>query len=288
MVSFPSTASGSITAVPSPIRQAQRLPPLFRATEHLKQAHPGFVPSWGRVSRGFDTHAGQRVWQAEQILKNFGQWPPREDELYVIQIDQDSPSPPGQAPRDFGRPDFAKRQRTWLEAQLQLQAFVTQYTGQTTLFRARKVQGQIELFELNPAGPLRSSAHPGQLDPAGQASCTGGVCGMAWPRIGVVPFKAKGGGGVFNPIDDTLVKVARDINFDGGIDEEESRLSAASHGLAVQIHPGFPGSPRSVGCQTLPPDHFAVLRKIIEDSGVDKFQYILVKRPNERSGARPW
>jgi hypothetical protein len=94
--------------------------------------------------------------------------------------------------------------------------------------------------------------------------------------------------GVFNPLQDNLIKVCRDINGDGACDPHESALSSYAYGFAIQIHPGFPKSPQSTGCQTFPPEDFSELQKIISDSGVEKFYYVLARRPNEKWGAQSW
>lgn len=84
------------------------------------------------------------------------------------------------------------------------------------------------------------------------------------------------------------MSVARDSDYNGAIDHEDSVRSARAYGYAIQIHPGFPQGPRSVGCQTFPPDDFLILEKAIKDSGVATFSYVLVRRPNEVFGPRPW
>jgi hypothetical protein len=83
------------------------------------------------------------------------------------------------------------------------------------------------------------------------------------------------------------MRVARDINGDGTIDGRETLHSTYAHGFAIQIHPGFPGGPQSVGCQTFPPNDFEQLQKIIKRSGVETFSYVLVRRPNEKAGVYP-
>lgn len=259
-----------------------------RPARQFSFGHPSFAPEWGRVTRGFDATPERREWQAEQILRRLGHWPPPEGEVYVIQIDQDSPPPPPPAPKP-GLPAAEHRaqsetRRRAIEA---LNAYLTAFTGQTVAFRAERRDGRLKLTELNPNGPLRSASHPGQLDPAGQASCNGMICGMAWLRSGIYPYKT-GLSGVFNPVQDSLMDVARDMNFDGAVDRRESALSARAHGFAIQIHAGFPGSPRSVGCQTMPPPDFAALQKIVADTGAPTFSYALVRRPNEIFGAQDW
>lgn len=250
--------------------------------------HPGFTSEPGRVTRGFEDNGRRREWQAEQILKRFGQWPPPEGELYVIQIDQDSPAPPPPRPGTNTPPEkFREQLEAWKRGLDTLLKFVIQYSGQTVVFRAQRVAGKLSLVELNPDGPLRSASHTGQLDPAGMASCNERVCGMAWLRPGIYPYKGRSLG-VFTPVQDSLIDVARDVNGDGAIDRKESVLSARAYGFAIQIHPGFPGSPRSVGCQTLPPPDFNILQKIVTDAQVPTFSYVLVRRPNEKTGAHIW
>jgi len=248
--------------------------------------HPSFAPEWGRVTRCFDAEPVQREWQAEQILRRFDRWPPPEGEVYMIQIDQDSPPPP-KKPGPQTPPNELRAQIENYKADLaELNSYLTGFTGQTSLFRAQRVNGILGLVELTP-GPLRSASHPGQLDPAGQASCNETVCGMAWLRNGIYPYYGKTSG-VFNPVQDSLMSVARDINTNGAIDEKESATSARAFGFAIQLHAGFPWAPRSVGCQTFPPDDFNVLQKAVFDTGVTTFSYVLVRRPHERLGPRPW
>lgn len=283
---------GAAPPPPSPASFSRPLatPPEWappRPARHFSFGHPGFAPEWGRVTRGFDAAPEQREWQAEQILRRLGHWPPPEGEVYVIQIDQDSPPPP--PARNPGLPAAELRaqseaRRRAIEA---LNAYLTAFTGQTVAFRAERSAGRLKLTELNPKGPLRSASHPGQMDPAGQASCNGMICGMAWLRSGIYPYKAWPSG-FFNPVQDSLMEVARDMNFDGAIDRLESTRSARAYGFAIQIHAGFPGSPRSVGCQTLPPPDFAALQKIVADAGAATFSYVLVRRPNEIFGAQEW
>ncbi len=262
----------------------------LRPAKNFSFGHPSFAPEWGRVTRGFDATREQREWQAEQILRRLGHWPPPDDEVYVVQIDQDSPAPPPPIPiPSAGEPAAAFRLRfeAWKKSLAALSAYLTSFSGQTTVYRAERVAGILKLVELNPDPPFRSASHPGQLDPAGQASCNEKICGMAWLRSGIYPYKT-GMSGLFNPVQDSLMDVARDINFDGAIDPQESVLSARAHGFAIQIHSGFPGSPRSVGCQTLPPPDFANLQRILLNTGVPTFSYVLVRRPNEIHGTRDW
>lgn len=289
------TEAALVSAPPKPPRFAMShaAPPEWRFPSFGKNfsfGHPCFAPEWGRVTRGFDADRARREWQAEQILRRFGQWPPPDDEVYLFQIDQDSPPPPPPPPRlrpGMTTEEFRATQNTFKQALNDLNAFLTSFSGQSVVFRAQWVEGRLRLVELNPDGPLRSASHPGQLDPMGQASCNDRVCGMAWLRSGIYPYKA-GNAGVYNPVQDSLMDVARDMNFDGAIDGADSTRSARAFGFAIQIHAGFPGSPRSVGCQTLPPADFATLQRVIAGTGARTFNYVLVRRPNERFGARPW
>lgn len=256
--------------------------------KYFSFGHPSFAPAWGRVTRGFDPDRSQREWQAEQILRRFGQWPPLEGEIYVVQIDQDSPPPPPPPPKPgITAAEYKARTEARRRAIEALNAFLIRFTGETSVFRAERVGNRLKLVELNAPGPFRSASHPGQLDPAGQASCNGKVCGMAWLRSGVYPYKTNRAG-PFNPVQDSLMAVARDLNFDGAIDTRESALSGGAFGFAIQIHPGFPNSPRSVGCQTLPPSDFSAMQTAIANSRATTFSYVLVRRPNEIYGPQEW
>ena len=256
--------------------------------KYFSFGHPSFAPAWGRVTRGFDPDSSQREWQAEQILRRFGQWPPPEGEIYVVQIDQDSPPPPPPPPKPgITAAEYKARTEARHRAIEALNAFLTRFTGETSVFRAERVGNRLKLVELNTSRPFRSASHPGQLDPAGHASCNGKVCGMAWLRNGVYPYKTDRAG-LFNPVQDSLMSVARDLNFDGAIDARESALSGGAFGFAIQIHPGFPNSPRSVGCQTLPPSDFSALQAMIANSRAATFSYVLVRRPNEIYGPQEW
>src|SRR5262249_41002839 len=127
-----------------------------RSLQLHREAHPGFVTSEGRVSRGFDDKVGPRAWQAEQILKVRHRWPPKEGELIAIQIDQDSPPPPPPLPKTITTIQEFREQTLAHQKGVQiLNDYLTQYTGQMVVFRARKKLGQMELEELNPDGPFR-------------------------------------------------------------------------------------------------------------------------------------
>jgi hypothetical protein len=171
------------------------------------------------------------------------------------------------------------------KAMEEIQAFLTQYTGRTVAFRYEKRRGQPQLLELNRSGSFRSASHASQVEGAG--SCNNEICGIAWLRPGIYPYRG-GTVGVFSPLRDDLTRVARDINHDGVIDRRESERSTYAHGFAIQIHPGFLGSPRSEGCQTFPPEDFWELQKIIQNSKVEKFYYVLARRPHEKWGTQSW
>ncbi len=257
----------------------------------VSRADPDFVPRTGRVRRDFAPTPAQRVWQAEQILKNYGKWPPSEGELFVIQIDQDSPSPAPRRPAPAGRwlaGKISPEEFAWRNGFAAIWSYLTHYTGKTCVFRAVVVNRGIQLQELNPSGPFVSASHAGQIDPAGQASCNGRVCGIPWLRSGIYTYKAHRLANVFNPLEDARISVARDQNQDGVIDLRESIASAQAHGFAVQIHAGLYGAPKSVGCQTMPPGDFEAFRKLINQANVETFSYILVRRPNDATGEYIW
>src|SRR5262249_21946321 len=149
----PPSQGGSTGSAPSPALSRTPAELAWRPTPPRLWAHPSFAPEWGRVTRGFDPLPIQREWQAGKSLKQFQKWPPPEGELFVIQIDQDSPPPP--PPRPGANTPPAKF-REWAQqrqaAVLELQGFVTRYTGQTVVFRAQRVDGKLRLVELNPNG----------------------------------------------------------------------------------------------------------------------------------------
>lgn len=238
---------------------------------HLRQL---FAPQPGRVLKGFDDNRLGRAWQAEAILRQQKLWPPREGEVFLIQIDQDSPPPP--VPKNS--PNFSS-------SLAKLQSFLTRYTGQTLAFQARSIQGRWELIELNPKGPWRSASHPSEL--FGGGSCNGLICGMAWLRPGAYRYRAKYLG-LYNPLQDAAMSVARDLNGDGAIDLEESQKSAQAFGFAIQIHAGYPGSPRSTGCQTFPPTDFEELHQALAKQNIETFTYVLARRPNDLDGKNAW
>lgn len=272
-------------------KSPQKLPEIFTRPRppavHRYWQSPdiSLIPEPGRINQDFAASAERRLEQAKKILLSWNRWPTTEGEVFAIQIDQDSPKPAGRGDR-FALFKTADR-AGWLQGLAELQSYVTTYTGRLVLVRSVRRYNTIELEHLNPGGVLRAASHPGQIDPAGQGSCTGGVCGMAWLRPGVYEYSAKDQG-VFNPLDDHQMAVARDSNGDGVISVDESMASARSYGMAIQIHAGFPKSPRSVGCQTLPPVDFEIFRKLIRDSNRFRFSYILMRRPNDRSGTYYW
>jgi len=275
--------SKSLSGLSNPASISQTL--LQRSVQLHRQAHPGFVPLTGRVSRGFDKTSGQRIWQAEQILKSYNRWPPKEGEIFVIQIDQDSPPPPPQKPRNALSPQYPEELRAYQRGVISLAQYLASYSGQTVVFRGVNRLGQRGLEELNSDGPFRSASHTGDFP--SDYSCNGNICGTAWLRSGVYAYKGKTVG-VFNPVKDEDIWVARDLNGDGAIDYDESQRSGMAYGFAIQIHPGFLNAPRSTGCQTFPPQDFDKLSKIIWDSKVDTFSYVLMHRPNDKTGNHLW
>jgi len=272
-------------------RSPQKLPEIFTrpkppaAYRYWQSPDAALIPEPGRINQDFAASSEWRLEQAKKILLSWNHWPTSEGEVFAIQIDQDSPKPPGR--RDRFAPFKPVASAALYRDIEELQRYVTSYTGHLILVRSIRRNHAIELQEMNPDGALRAASHPGQIDPTGQGSCTGGVCGMAWLRPGVYEYSAKDQG-VFNPLDDRQMRVARDINRDGVIDADESMASAGSHGLAIQIHAGFPKSPRSVGCQTLPPGDFEIFRKRIAAEKISRFSYILMRRPNQSSGPHIW
>lgn len=286
--------SSRVSETKSHVSTPQSSPTLRLPSRKFNWAHPfppqsltrnGFVLSPGRVNRGFDPYPYQRALQAEEILKSFHRFPPQEGELFVIQIDQDSPPPPPPT-ADPKSPWQKIRQmiQTRKKAIEEIQSFLSKYTGRTVVFQARQTREGIRLQELNPAGSLASASHSGQL--WGDFSCNDDICGMPYLRGGIYPFGARSTG-AYSPIRDYLMRVARDLNGDGVIDQTELTRSQHAHGFAIQIHPGFVNGPQSVGCQTFPPNDFEQLQKIIKTSGVETFYYVLVRRPNEKGGAAP-
>ena len=250
-----------------------------------------FIPRAGRVTRGFDTASQDRVWQAEQILRSFGAWPPQDGEIFAIQIDQDSPPPlptrpPASKRKIDGNP--SPEEAAWQQALAQLKDYLLAYTGETVLFQAIAIANSFYLAELNPKGPFRSASHPGQLNAGNIVSCIKGACGIPWLRSGIYPYKTHNYGYVFFPTGTQFMWSARDQNGDGSIDLQESKDSEKSYGLGLNIHLGFKNSPKSIGCQTIPPDDFKSFVEIINESGQKTFQYVLVRRPNEITGEYAW
>jgi hypothetical protein len=218
-----------------------------------------FAPEAGRATAAFGADAASRVSQGEAILRANGQWPPKDGEIYVVQIDQDSP--PASA--------AYKKRRDWLVS----------YSGQTVVFQARD-GGLVEV-----GGPLRSASHAGQFS-ARDGTFTDvnadNAPDIAQIHTGVYRYETRTRSDRLNLDDFGSVNAGRDINHDGVISgARERRRYRAS---AIQIHAGDPDRPVSVGCQTLPPDDFRTLTGLVRSNGQSTFTYVLVRRPNTDQG----
>ncbi len=219
------------------------------------------APSPGRATAPFASTAPARIFQAVSLLKANGCWPPKNGQVFAIQIDQDCP-PPASAASD---------------------AFLKTYSGQTAVFRARLVDGSILLSEVSD-GVIKSASHPGQTQPLP------GYKSVAWVRSGV--YKCNGQGyqhiariGYAFDIPGKL-PAARDENQDGSISASES--STAGSATEVLFHAGNPDSPRSGGCQTFPPNEFKKFRTAIDAQKSAAFTYLLIRRPNDQTGVYAW
>ncbi len=222
----------------------------------------GFAPEPGRATGRFGRTSASRVRQAEALLRA-NNVRLVEGRTYVVMIDQDSPA---------ASASLAERQR-----------FVHNYTGELAVFRVENGR----LAEVDTDGPLRAASHAGQFTTRGFTDANGdGQSDIATLRSGVYDYRARPSGQRLNPVSDRAMKVARDFNHDGVIDAAEARRDF--HATALQIHAGAPATPVSVGCQTLPPDDYARLLAALPRGRSDTFTYVLVRRPNDRTGARPW
>lgn len=263
------TATGRPENNRAPTAEEQRNAPegSVRAGDLARtQGSPAFAPTQGRVTGRFAQTSEGRERQAEQILRANGQWPPQENRNLVIQIDQDSPKA-----RD-GRGEIDR--------------FRTSYTGQTSVFR-------YENGRLNEVGgPFRSASHPNMVGGTGFTDVNGdGRNDIATMRTGTYQYEGRTihsrGRDRFNPRGGASFPVARDTNLNGIIDPNEA--SRRYMGTALQWHPGNQNGPSSAGCQTMQPADFERFERLLENSGRrDGFTYVLVRRPNDRTGANPF
>jgi hypothetical protein len=219
------------------------------------------APSPGRATAPFAPTASARIFQAVSLLKANGCWPPKDGQVFAIQIDQDCPLP---GSKDSG-------------------AFLKTYSGQTAVFRARLVDGSIRLSEVSD-GVIKSASHPGQTQPLP------GYKSVAWVRSGVYECNGRGYqhiariGYAFD-IPGKL-PAAGDQNKDGSISADESAIPRAA--TEVLFHAGNPDAPRSGGCQTFPPNEFKKFRAAIDAQKSTAFTYLLIRRPNDKTGAYAW
>jgi hypothetical protein len=111
-----------------------------------------------------------------------------------------------------------------------------------------------------------------------------GVADIGHMRTGVYQYTKTGER--YSPVGGANLAVARDINHDGVIDTNEAKLQYTATGL--QIHAGEDEHPHSAACQTLPPSDYANLQKDLSQNRNSSFTYILVRRPNDITGANPF
>ncbi len=220
----------------------------------------------GRAGGPFGSSPQQRAGQAETLLQR-NNVPLVEGKTYVVQIDQDLPPP-----------SATSGERN---------AHLRSYTGQTSVFRAEGGR----LVEVD--GPFRSAGHPGQKATSSQkfTDVNGdGRDDIAHLRPGVYEYGMRAtGSGRFNPLDRNQISVARDIDHDGTISEQEN-IAAKQHNMTaggLQWHAGGNTRPSSVGCQTMPPGDYARFRNAVQGGEGGSFTYLLAHRANDRFGANP-
>lgn len=227
-----------------------------------------FAPAPGRAAAAFASTTTSREAQARQLLIANGCWPPAAGQVFVIQIDQDAPPP-------SGKKSFVSAESL---------AFYSKYSGQTCVFASElAADGRPVLREVSPR-PLTSAAHPAQPNPVA------GYAGVAWVKSGVYVYDAHGyyggqhWGYIFKSAEGHgLLPAARDLNHDGGIDAAEASTPATAD--SILFHAGDAGAPRSVGCQTMPAQDNAEFFKAVTAQKADTFTYLLIRRPNDVSGA---
>ncbi len=224
-----------------------------------------FISKTGRVNSTFATDRSARELQATEILRA-NQVTPKEGQFYVIQIDQDSPS--ANAPTE------------------QIDQWIMSYTGQTSVFKCQNGK----LVEVS-AQPYASASHPSMKTADTLGGTVGyqdvnkdGVADIGHMRTGVYQYTKTGER--YSPVGGANLAVARDINHDGVIDTNEAKLQYTATGL--QIHAGEDEHPHSAACQTLPPSDYANLQKDLSQNRNSSFTYILVRRPNDITGANPF
>ena len=243
-----------------------------------------FATEPGRASAAFGRDRATREVQGEALLHANGQWPPQEGHYYVVQIDQDAPPTP--TPIPLGSTGGAQRdaQKRHADEQRRVATYLRRYTGETLIFKA--VGGR--LVEQNMNGAFRSAAHPGQLMSGAAPDVNrDGVSDVANLRSGVYEYHGRvNGSNRYDPVSNSTMKVARDLNHDGTIDSNESGHD--DYGTSIQIHAGSAGGPVSIGCQTLQPDDFRELTRILRDAHQKIFTYLLVRRPNDQTGMNPF
>jgi len=239
--------------------------PAATASERASATQHDFAPEKGRAAGKFSNDRSKRLDQAEQIMRTNGQWPPKEGRRYAIQIDQDEPK----ANASYNtRNDFLRS-----------------YTGQVAVFKGHNGQ----LVEEMPPG--KSASHPGQMTSGDSPNVGGDSAGdVAHLHAGVYNYQTsttwKNGKERFNPAGWATEPVARDINHNGVIDGERERRRYDGYG--IQIHPGNNSGPSSTGCQTMAPGVFQDFHDAVSRSQGGQFTYILVRRPNDHSGANPF
>jgi hypothetical protein len=226
-----------------------------------------FATENGRVTGAFAQDKRGREAQAESILRANGQWPPEAGRAYAIQIDQDTP--PASASHSARN------------------SYLRSYTGQMSVFEMK--DGRLQ--EISDS-PYRSASHTGQFRSSLSPNVDGRNGGdIAHIRPGVYNYTTSmhrsNGKRRLNPLDNGEFRnSARDLNHNGVIDGNEVDRNYAA--TAIQIHEGNANSPSSIGCQTMPPNHFTRFLGDVRSTGGRQFTYVLVRRPNEQYGANPF
>lgn len=260
-----------------------------------------FAPRRGRASEPFAADAATRTLQVEQLLRANGAWPPAAGQLFVVQIDQDSPPAPPALLKNGSAEALAKNRTARRQAQERVKRYLKLYTGQLLVYRYTSApDGACRLVELNKNGPYRSAAHPGQLVTSAKDAAdfdNNGTKDIANLRSGIYQYSSRSGrrttqthGDIdfFGPLSDGKMRVARDLNQDGVITPAESKRTRQATATAIQIHPGDGVRPIAIGCQTIDERSFGEFKKIITGAKVETFTYVLVRRPNDETGENIW
>jgi hypothetical protein len=244
-----------------------------------------FASARGRAAERFGRDPATRAQQGEALLYANGQWPLKEGHLYLVQIDQDGPPPPTPVPPGLtGEARLEAKRRFDAEKLAIEQRYLHRYTGETVLFKA--MNGR--LVEQNPRGVFRSAAHPGQLATTTKNLDVNGdgLADIATLRAGAYEYLCwVNEKGYLPPASGQVMKAARDRNHDGAISPEESAYDDYAGG--ADIHAGDYDKPRGIGCPNLTPDDYKILLQLLRQSRQRTFTFLLVRRPNDETGANP-